>query len=194
MKLASLILAGFLVASAHASFAAPINVAATASGYVWSVSPSAPVLTDLGSFDAGTYSIAASGTVELVPGHSFTMNPDGTPTSGVTASGYDYFNPTGSFIADSHYGFAGTAGKIGALVGTLSATPGVNDWFLIGYSKQLTLASAGHIYAAVNETYAVNDSGAFSVTVTAVPEPESYALFLAGLGLLGLVARRRRAV
>jgi hypothetical protein len=139
------------------------------------------------------YNITASGTVELVPGTSFTMNPDGTPTSAVTAFGYANFNPSGSFTADGHYGFAGTAGKIGALVGTLSATPGASDWFLIGYSKQLTLASAGHIYAAVNETYAVNDSGAFSVTVTAVPEPESYALFLAGLGLMGLVARRRKA-
>jgi hypothetical protein len=193
MKLHSLILAGVLAASAQASFAAPINVAAAASGYVWPGSGSTPVLTDLGSFAAGTYSITASGTVELVPGTTFTMNPDGTPNSVVSASGYSYFNLGGSFTADGHYGFAGAAGKIGALVGTLSATPTASDWFLIGYSKQLTLGSAGHIYAAVNETYAVNDSGAFSVTVTAVPEPESYALFLAGLGLMGLVARRRVA-
>jgi hypothetical protein len=33
-------------------------------------------------------------------------------------------------------------------------------------------------------------NGAF--TVTAVPEPESYAMLLAGLGLLGVAARRRR--
>jgi hypothetical protein len=40
-------------------------------------------------------------------------------------------------------------------------------------------------------------SGEFSAsvsagtTVAAVPEPGSYAMFLAGLGLMGLVARRR---
>jgi len=31
------------------------------------------------------------------------------------------------------------------------------------------------------------------VISTPVPEPESYAMFLAGLGLLGVVARRRKA-
>jgi hypothetical protein len=31
-----------------------------------------------------------------------------------------------------------------------------------------------------------------NVTVTAVPEPETYALFMAGLGLMGFIARRRK--
>ena len=31
------------------------------------------------------------------------------------------------------------------------------------------------------------------LSVAAVPEPETYAMFLAGLGALGFVARRRRA-
>ena len=39
-------------------------------------------------------------------------------------------------------------------------------------------------------------NNAFSVTsaVTAVPEPETYAMLLAGLGLTGALARRRKAV
>jgi hypothetical protein len=31
-----------------------------------------------------------------------------------------------------------------------------------------------------------------SITVTAVPEPETYALLLAGLGLMGVMAKRGR--
>ena len=39
-----------------------------------------------------------------------------------------------------------------------------------------------------NETFFVANSG---LPVTSVPEPENYALMLAGLGLLGFIARRR---
>jgi hypothetical protein len=35
--------------------------------------------------------------------------------------------------------------------------------------------------------------GSITVPVTSVPEPETYALMLAGLGLMGVVARRRKA-
>ena len=36
--------------------------------------------------------------------------------------------------------------------------------------------------------------GMASVTVTAVPEPEAYAMLLAGLGLVGVIARRRQRI
>jgi hypothetical protein len=37
------------------------------------------------------------------------------------------------------------------------------------------------------------DNHAFIASVTAVPEPETYALMLAGLGFLGAVVRRKKA-
>jgi len=42
------------------------------------------------------------------------------------------------------------------------------------------------------DTSAIGGSGAGSVIYAAVPEPESFAMLLAGLGLMGAVARRRR--
>lgn len=42
----------------------------------------------------------------------------------------------------------------------------------------------------VFQTFGANDG----LNVTAVPEPESYAMLLAGLGLMGTVARRRKSM
>ena len=49
-----------------------------------------------------------------------------------------------------------------------------------------------HYQVTVNATG--TDGGAFSLTSTLapVPEPQTYALLLAGLGVIGFVARRRR--
>lgn len=42
-----------------------------------------------------------------------------------------------------------------------------------------------------NGSYASTTPDLTAFSVTAVPEPESYAMFLAGLGLMGFIARRR---
>lgn len=57
-----------------------------------------------------------------------------------------------------------------ALVGSATPTPGALDWTINGLS-------AGDV---------------LSISVTAVPEPESIAMLLAGLGVIGAVARRRQ--
>jgi hypothetical protein len=45
----------------------------------------------------------------------------------------------------------------------------------------------------VNDTTGISSLSVSNVNVSAVPEPETYALLLAGLGLMGAVARKRRA-
>jgi hypothetical protein len=173
---------------------AAVSPATFATGVSAGGSGTVGLLTDLGAFSAGTYTLTASGIVDLIGDGSFRMRPDGLPETVVTSPSYGYFNPNGSFTADGSFGAAGSNAKIGALIGTLSAAPASPaDWFLIGYSANVTLAAAGHIYASVNDTYHDNNTGFFEVNVTAVPEPETYAMLLAGLGLLGFAARRNKS-
>ena len=56
-----------------------------------------------------------------------------------------------------------------------------------------SLANAN--FAQSTSPYTLAEAGASlngSFTITAVPEPESYAMLLAGLGLVGFIARRRK--
>lgn len=60
--------------------------------------------------------------------------------------------------------------------------------------KTLSLSAPGIAYAIFGATNAVNGSSVYidNFAVTPVPEPETYAMLLAGLGLLGFAARRRQ--
>ena len=175
-----------LCLAASCGFAGATAVSSGGSG-------STGTLTDLGLFAAGTYTLTGSGYVDLVGDNSFLINADGSLHAPVTTPGYDYFNPNGSYTADGNFGAAGANAKIGALIGSFSASPATaSDWFLIGNSDTITLGSAGHIYASVNDTFHDNDVGSFTVSATVVPEPTAVALMLAGLGLVGAAARRRR--
>ncbi|MFG6447772.1 PEP-CTERM sorting domain-containing protein [Roseateles sp. BYS180W] len=54
-------------------------------------------------------------------------------------------------------------------------------------AKQTSFAGA-----SLNLTWNAGDPGDMVRVLTAVPEPETYALYLAGLGVVGMMARRRR--
>jgi hypothetical protein len=83
--------------------------------------------------------------------------------------------------------------KVGSA--TAAATGSLNElsglWSLSG-----TNLSSGDYFFKVEGTITTNDFAIYSgnVTVSAVPEAETYAMLLAGLGLVGVIARRRKSV
>lgn len=105
----------------------------------------------------------------------------------------------------------GPAGGNDPMVGLFSSSGTLIDMnddidsFNLNYDSLLTRSvSAGTYYVAVtgyNEDVDNDFSGAgdknwsyvLSISAAPVPEPESYAMFLAGLGIIGTVARRRKA-
>ncbi len=64
---------------------------------------------------------------------------------------------------------------------------------LIQYTNRSTNATNNYIFADNNNPITVNFTRAGVLSISAVPETESYAMFMAGLGLMGAVVRRRKA-
>lgn len=63
---------------------------------------------------------------------------------------------------------------------------------VIGETFTATLAAGDYFYT-VKGVGAAGSRYALTSTIAAVPEPETYALFLAGLGAIGFLAARRRS-
>lgn len=137
---------------------------------------------------------------------SFNFNPVGVTTAigaAVTSLGAPFYNPpqpssffdpirgSGVLVFDGSYqysSFTSTAIPYSASPGIIGLSLGLADGLHYGFAE---FAGTDLVSYAFESTPGAGiDVGA--ALVTPVPEPETYALMLVGLGLLGAVSRRRK--
>ena len=110
------------------------------------------------------------------------------------------FSFTGGVAGDAVTSFDGGGG----FYAQTDATGVIDGWYIAGspvssnnyIQSQFTRydgAQFDYFKNNGNSASVTGNAGHWDVTVAAVPEPETYALMLAGLGALGMVARRRKS-
>jgi probable HAF family extracellular repeat protein len=120
------------------------------------------------------------------PYHAFITGPDGTG-----------MRDLGTFGGIDSYSYASGINDDGQVVGYSSTASGANHAFITGPAGNdlVDLNSLLDLPDEVTLTEAVdiNNAGQVVAVAQVIPEPETYAMLLAGLGVIGFMARRKKA-
>lgn len=142
----------------------------------------------------GVGASATGGPLTLTAGQVFTVNTDPGQIWHAASPGdeyYAYFTSNADGVAGSSMSLAGLAPgavRIGALVADING-----DYRVLGAgSASFAAWGSGELHLHFADINAGDNIGSVVSSVTAVPEPSSYAMLLGGMGLIGLARRRRR--
>ena len=122
-----------------------------------------------GPFD-DTYTFSLPGSFSGVTGGYLGFDFDGSGMNTILTVGQG--TPGAGLMVSLPINTALGGVDVASYQSTFSLTPGGSYWFKLSGS---------------------GDLASYTVTLAPVPEPETYALLLAGLGLMGAVARRRQS-
>jgi PEP-CTERM motif len=159
----------------------PVGTALTI-GDLWTTSPVTVTFTYLGQESSFSDKFHL-----LINGQNLLeSDPVGSSVSAGSLGGYVNFSFEGDNGKFATNGGAKAPGTSIGLIGTnLTVTSGAAAGtyaFVLGYNDSAGTATLGDW-----------DDFVVGVNIAPIPEPETYALMLAGLGVMGFIARRRRA-
>ena len=139
--------------------------------------------TKLGSFSGGTYTIGSA----LVDGDIVAVNIKGSPSAA-----YDTFFTVAS--DSTLYGSKVFGKAASGVTVSLTGTGVTGGWNAIDGQYEFTGLKAGQTYDWKTTGTVTGSNGTFGsqFTVTAVPEPEEWAMMLLGAGLVGYQVRRKQ--
>ncbi|MEO8296901.1 MAG: PEP-CTERM sorting domain-containing protein [Burkholderiales bacterium] len=165
------------------------------------------------SFDVYALANSSSGgigldTISLTAGQSFSVSADAgdlwnagalprwSNADGLTGNLFatgtdDSGEPATTLIGQAFGSWAqgNLTAPYGALVGQIDS----GDYFLVGTSFTGTASATGTLKLYYWDSNNGDNTEFITANVSVVPEPEGFAMMLAGLGVMGFLARRRRA-
>ncbi len=145
----------------------------------------------------GTVDTIGTGFYELLPGHGNYIDLDGsTGQAGVFSNSV---NLVGGVTYTMSYAISGNmrgAGNdtVDVAFGSAGATHVIGQYDALGTNTLSFTPTVSGSYGFSFYNHGGDNQGAIldQVTISAVPEPETYAMLLAGLAAVGFAARRRR--